>query len=156
MHVAHGLSVRDGRIELPSSVWKTDVLPLNESRNRITLHEVSHITKIRPKGGFLLKNAYRYFTASFKVFDARNFGTRMDLIWIVAPVRGLRPVRPARVFASKMPRPAIETSSPRFKQSVIMPMIASTARSASAFVEPIVACTLSTKSILFAIRKYFK
>jgi hypothetical protein len=73
------------------------------------------------------------------------------LIWMVAPVRGLRPVRPARVLASKIPRPAIETSSPRFKYSVTPEMIASTARSASALVQPIVECTRSMRSALFAI-----
>src|SRR3989344_4499529 len=92
-----------------------------------------------------------YLTASFRVFGARNFGTRIAFIWIVAPVRGFLPVRPARVFASKMPRPAIEISSPPLSVSVIIPMIASTARSPSALVQPIVEATFSTKSILFAI-----
>src|SRR3989344_8233949 len=80
----------------------------------------------------------RYLTASFKVFEARNLGTRIALIWIVSPVLGLRPVLAARVLPSKMPNPATETSSPFFRCSVIAAIIASTARSASAFVHPIV------------------
>src|SRR3989344_4534420 len=92
-----------------------------------------------------------YLIASLSVFDARNFGTFIALIWIVAPVRGFLPMRPARVFASKIPRPAIETSSPRFTVSVMAAIIASTARSASALVQSMVLATFSTISTLLAI-----
>src|SRR3989338_1588552 len=100
---------------------------------------------------FVYTEGGNYFTASFRVFEARNFGTLIAFISIAAPVRGLRPMRPARVFASKIPKPATETSSPLLRHSVIFSITDSTARSASALVLPIVEATFSTKSILFAI-----
>src|SRR3989344_6449360 len=108
--------------------------------------------KTRLLGGFCFQGRNRvYLIASLRVFEARNFGTFIAFISIVAPVRGLRPMPPARGFASKMPRPAIETSSPFLRQAVMVSMTASTARSPSAFVQLMVAATFSTKSILFAI-----
>lgn len=44
--------VRDGRIELPSSVWKTDVLPLNESRVTLLYTKLELHTKTRALAGF--------------------------------------------------------------------------------------------------------
>src|SRR3989338_1478852 len=92
-----------------------------------------------------------YFTASFRVFEARNFGTLIAFISIAAPVRGLRPMRPARVFASKIPKPATDTSSHLLRHSVFFSITDSTARSASPLVLPLVEANFSTKSILFAI-----
>ena len=53
-----------------------------------------------------------YFTASLSAFAARNFGTRIAGTSIDSPVRGLRAVRAFRIFAEKIPRPAIDTSVP--------------------------------------------
>lgn len=92
-----------------------------------------------------------YFTASLSAFAARNFGTRIAGISIDSPVRGLRPVRAFRVFDEKIPRPAIETSFPFFKESTIQSIAVSTARSASARVPPTVSCTLSIMSALFIV-----
>src|ERR1700759_241663 len=45
------------------------------------------------------------FTASFNALPGRNFGTLAALILMVAPVRGLRPARAARLPAEKVPKP---------------------------------------------------
>jgi hypothetical protein len=57
-------------------------------------------------------------------------------IWISAPVRGLRPVRAARVFLLNLPNPGMETSpsectAPEMAPSAVSKM-ASTARCAAA------------------------
>jgi hypothetical protein len=57
-----------------------------------------------------------YFTASFNAFAARNFGTRIAGTSTISPVRGLRALRALRCFAEKIPRPAIETSSPFLRE----------------------------------------
>ena len=49
-HPKRVLFVRVGRIELPSSAWKADVLPLNDTRNGIT------ITKFKRNSIFLALN----------------------------------------------------------------------------------------------------
>ena len=52
------------------------------------------------------------FKASFNALPGRNLGTLAALILIAAPVRGLRPVRAARLPTAKVPKPTSETESP--------------------------------------------
>ena len=67
-----------------------------------------------------------YLTASLRPFAARNFGTRMEGTLIDSPVRGLRPVLAGRILVEKMPRPAIETSSPFLRAAIIVSIKVST------------------------------
>ncbi|OHA15824.1 MAG: hypothetical protein A3A10_00715 [Candidatus Tagabacteria bacterium RIFCSPLOWO2_01_FULL_42_9] len=90
-----------------------------------------------------------YFTASFKAFPARNFGTFVAATETISPVLGLRAWRAARCLTVKMPKPAIETSSPFFKEPVIESKTMSTISSAATFVPPSFPCTDSTISALF-------
>src|ERR1700679_2908473 len=43
--------------------------------------------------------------ASLAALATRNFTTRLALIWMVAPVAGLRPVRALRFTRTSLPRP---------------------------------------------------
>src|SRR3569833_2164904 len=54
-------------------------------------------------------------TASFRPMPGRTFGTLADLILMGALVRGLRPVRAARLVTAKVPNPTIDTLPPFFK-----------------------------------------
>src|SRR6185437_13960473 len=59
------------------------------------------------------------FSASFSALPALNAGTFDALILMVTPVRGLRPVRAARLRTTKVPKPTSETSSPFFSARLI-------------------------------------
>ena len=52
---------------------------------------------------------------------------------MAAPVCGLRPVRAARAFTEKVPKPTKETDSPSLRAPVTAPITASRARPAAAF-----------------------
>ena len=84
-----------------------------------------------------LSDAYRLlFRAIFSCLPARNAGAIDALIWITPPVLGLRPVRAARLRASKFPKPVICTFAPFFNSPAMMPLSsnrASIVRPASAF-----------------------
>jgi hypothetical protein len=106
-------------------------------------------TFVFSQDGNELKLADLLLDGFFKCFAGWNLGTRMEGTCTVAPVRGLRAWRAARILVLKMPRPAIETSPP-FLSSPTMPSImVSTARSASALVVPRTPCTFSAISCLF-------
>ena len=55
---------------------------------------------------------YLPFTASLRTLPAVNPGRRAAAILISSPVRGLRPVRAARLFTLKVPKPTKVTVSP--------------------------------------------
>ncbi len=55
-----------------------------------------------------------------------------DLILMGSLVRGLRPVRAARLVTAKVPNPTIDTLPPFFKVVFTPPMTASSARVAAA------------------------
>jgi len=84
-----------------------------------------------------------------RVFEALNFGTRIAGICTAAPVRGLRPVRPARILDVNLPKPATATSSPFLSDVVTSSITLSIMRSASALVHPQDSAIRSTRSILF-------
>jgi hypothetical protein len=71
------------------------------------------------------------------------------LIWMVSPVRGLRPVRAARAFTEKVPKPTMDTDPPFFSAPVMAPVNASRARPASALLRPESAAIASISSDLF-------
>ena len=62
----------------------------------------------------------------------RNFGTLAALILMAAPVRGLRPVRAARLGAVKVPNPVMVTVLPFFRLVLTAPINASSDRDAAA------------------------
>ena len=62
----------------------------------------------------------------------RNLGTLAALILIAAPVRGLRPVRAARLLTAKVPNPTNETVSPFLSVFLTASTIDSRARVAAA------------------------
>ena len=68
---------------------------------------------------------------------------------MAAPVCGLRPVRAARPFTEKVPKPTKETDSPSFKEPVIAPIAASNARPAAAFERSVYAVIASIRLGLF-------
>lgn len=72
-----------------------------------------------------------YFTASLSAEPALKDGTFASGIWMVSLVRGFRPVRAARVFTSKVPKPTRATLSPSASASVMEARTAFTAASAS-------------------------
>lgn len=74
------------------------------------------------------------------VFDA--------LIFTVAPVCGLRPLRAARFFSLKLPKPNCDTSPSFLMPLAMVEKIVPTMRSASAFEISWVAATVSIRSFL--------
>lgn len=74
-----------------------------------------------------------YLTASFRALPETNAGTLAAAILISLPVCGLRPVRSARWFTLKVPKPTSCTASPSFRDSVIAARVDSRAALASGF-----------------------
>src|SRR3954466_8351944 len=72
------------------------------------------------------------FSASLSALPGRNFGTLAALILIVAPVRGLRPLRAARLPTLKVPKPTRDTVLFFFSVDFTPPITASRARAAAA------------------------
>ena len=66
-----------------------------------------------------------------------NDGTFLAGIFNSAPVCGLRPVRAARFETLNVPNPISVTVSPFLRALVMFSMVASRARPASAFVDPV-------------------
>jgi hypothetical protein len=60
-----------------------------------------------------------------KSFPALNLGTFLALIFMVAPVCGLRPLRAARFETENVPKPTSVTVSPFFKVDTTAPVNAS-------------------------------
>jgi hypothetical protein len=89
------------------------------------------------------------FTASFRAFPALNPGTFDALIWIVAPVWGLRPSRAARGLTENVPKPTRDTWSPRLRASVTLSITASSARPASDLLMSAADAIASIRSVLF-------
>jgi hypothetical protein len=118
----------------------SSILPLGTKTNRPDLGR---------DGLFFRKERKDYFTVSFKALPARNFGTFMAATLTMAPVLGFLAWRAARCLTVKMPKPAMETSSPFFKLLVIESNTMSTISSAWTFVPPSFACTASAISDLF-------
>ncbi len=82
-------------------------------------------------GGFdFQKGRVNYFTASLRAFAARNLGTFIAGTEIDSPVRGFRAWRAFRVLTEKMPRPAIDTSSPFLSPATMLSNTLSTTCSA--------------------------
>ena len=89
------------------------------------------------------------FTAALSVAPALNAGTLEAPIFSSSPVLGLRPVRAARLRASKVPKPTNEMESPVFRVSEMISSIAPRPRSASALLQPVLVANSSTSSFLF-------
>src|SRR5690606_16342402 len=88
-------------------------------------------------------------TASLSALPALKPGFIEAAILISSPVRGLRPVRAARLRTSKVPKPTRVTLSPFFRALVMVAMTASTARPASARDRSAAPATASMNSALF-------
>ena len=88
-------------------------------------------------------------TALFSGAPALNFGCFEAGICISSPVRGFLPVLAALLATEKLPKPTILTSSPDERADAIDSKTPSTARPASAFVNPDDSATLEIKSFLF-------
>lgn len=92
---------------------------------------------------------------SFRALPALKEGTLAAAIWIGAPVCGLRPVRAARSFTLKEPKPTSATELPDFKDEAMASVIASIARAAAAFGKSAVSATASINSDLFTLSPYY-
>ncbi len=95
------------------------------------------------------------FTESFSALPALNVGTLAALIWIDAPVWGLRPWRAARSLVVNVPKPTSTTGSLFLSESVMASIIASITRPAVAFGISAPAATASINSDLFTLSPYF-
>lgn len=76
-------------------------------------------------------------------------GSLADLILISAPVRGLRPLRAARLVTAKVPKPIRETVPPFFRVVRTAPIVASSARAAAALEMSAFLAMCSINSVLF-------
>ena len=88
-------------------------------------------------------------TRSFSALAGEKATFLPAAIVIAAPVAGLRPSRSAVSLRVNLPKPAIATSSPAETAAPIASIEASKALRASAFVRPVEAATLSTRSFVF-------
>ena len=79
----------------------------------------------------------------------RNFGTLAALILIVAPVRGLRPVRAARLPTANVPKPTSETVPPYIRVFLTASIVDSRARAAAALEISALVAMCSISSVLF-------
>src|SRR5438067_5984390 len=89
------------------------------------------------------------FSASFRAFPGRNLGTLAALILIAAPVRGLRPLRAARLPTAKVPNPTSDTAPPFLSVVFTAPIIDSSARVAAALEISACLAMCSISSVLF-------
>jgi len=89
-----------------------------------------------------------YLTAALRNLPALNFGTFDAGIFMAAPVRGLRPVRPLRLETEKVPKPVKAMESPFFKVACTSPRVASRIRDVCALLSFIFLLTLSMNSAL--------
>src|SRR5690606_18169384 len=94
------------------------------------------------------------FTASFNALPALKLGTLAAAICISAPVCGLRPVRAARSFTEKVPKPTRTTESPFFRAPVMLSTTASNARPAAALGISADAAMASISSVLFTLNPF--
>jgi len=88
-------------------------------------------------------------TASFRPLPALNLGWLDAGIWMLSPVRGLRPVVAARLVTLKVPKPTRRTSSPPFKAPAIASKTLSTALAESDLDKPVLLATAAIRSFLF-------
>ena len=91
------------------------------------------------------------FSAAFSVAPALNAGTFAALICSDLPFLGLRPMRAARSRTSKMPKPDKVILSPFSSVLLITSISATTLRSASALVLPVLLANAAMSSFLFII-----
>ena len=99
-----------------------------------------------------IKRGYFFlFTASLKALPAVNFTVRAAAILMVSPVRGLRPVRAARLPEPKVPNPTSCTASPLVTALIMVAIVAFSTSSTEAFDESVALATASTSSALFMV-----
>lgn len=95
-------------------------------------------------------------TLSFSPFPAEKLTLVRAGIWIVVPVRGLRPFRGARFLAANFPNPGMESSPAVLTASAMAPLavskIAETARAAAARLISAFSATLWMNCALFMFR----
>ena len=89
------------------------------------------------------------FKASFNALPGRNLGTLASSILIASPVRGLRPVRAARLPTAKVPNPTRETEPPFTSVILTASIIDSSARVAAALEMSASFAICSISSVLF-------
>src|SRR5664280_3113017 len=88
-------------------------------------------------------------SASLSALPGRNFGTLAALILMGSLVRGLRPLRAARLLTLKVPKPTSETVVFFFRLVFTPPIMASRARDAAAFEMSACLAMCSMSSVLF-------
>jgi hypothetical protein len=98
----------------------------------------------------IIEKMPNYFaTASLRALPALNCGTLVAGILMGSFVLGLCPVRAARFFASKIPKPTSWTLSPFAIAQVMASMVAARAFSLSFFVRPYFSAIALISSFLF-------
>lgn len=116
---------------------------------------VYFVTQIQKRGQrplYTRRVKKNQFTASFNALPALKPGTFAALIWMVAPVCGLRPVRAARALTWNVPNPTNDTVSPFLRAPVTADNVASNAFPASAFERPASDAIASINSDLFTLK----
>jgi hypothetical protein len=89
------------------------------------------------------------------VAPALNAGALDALIFIAAPVDGLRPALAARFLTSNVPKPTNTTLSPFFRVVVMMSINAPMVLSASTFVEFVFVDNASINSLRFMVSSFW-
>lgn len=133
----------DGAAASRLRVLTTNV-PETGVRDRVQ-REVSGVLRCRERG----VGQVRSLTVSLSALPALNAGVFEAAISMLSPVLGLRPCRAARVLAVKLPKPAMETCSPRASASAMAAKTALTARFAVAPGMAVSAATRDDRSALF-------
>src|SRR5690554_541899 len=124
------------------------------TQKRRTLYGMRLIFLRQLPGAKAVKRKGRYLTASFRALPALKPGTLEAAILISAPVCGLRPVRAARSFTEKVPKPIRVTWSPFFRAPVMELVIASNARPAAALEISADSAIASISSDLFTLNPF--
>jgi hypothetical protein len=100
-------------------------------------------------GSWHLAKRRNQFTASLSALPGLKRGTLAALIFRAAPVRGLRPVRAARLLTLNVPKPTKETVSPFFNVFRTASVKAANARVAAALEMSDLLAMCSISSALF-------
>jgi len=87
-------------------------------------------------------------TRARRSFEGLNTGARRRDIFTSEPVRGLRPVRGARLTDLNVPKPRISMCSPSWSASMTASMKPSTTALVSVFVRPVLWAIIRTISAL--------
>jgi hypothetical protein len=92
------------------------------------------------------KDMQNYLTASFRAFPEVNFGIFAAGMVMTSPVLGLRPFLDFLLDTEKVPKPTSVTFCPFFMADLIAFNVESSARDASALLNPVPDAILSINS----------